>query len=251
MKNILYFLLLFSLGCKSKQIVLVEGIPTRKLEPGKCYSSVKLSEKEKFTTEEKQPFLLEIRPPIFKTKKVKINEDELIDWNSNDSIVVYPISIRPYSLKFKFLNEELADWVSINEPEGFLFCLIEIPEKIKTFTEDELNKRNFILEKLILKRPPQIVKRYVKRKPKRLKENQYYFEAGHYAHIREAMKTHRDNFGMVLKLKTKLIELGYELKKDGLWNEKTKAAVIDFQNKNGLSGRKLDYDTLKKLGIEY
>lgn len=247
MKKLLFFALLFLFGCRSKEIVVVEGIPTRSLEPGKYYSSIKYRKDERFQYE-KMPFILESIPPDFE-KKIVVLDQEFLKKQCLDGFPCR-IGIKPPSFALKFRNEDLSDFVSHPDAEGFLLYFLEVPAKFRTFSEKELKKSGYRIEKMILKNPSKIVKRYVKKKPKELKENQCFFEAGYYSPLREEMAIHRDNFGVVLKIKTKLIDLGYELEKNDNFDKQTKAALIDFQKKNGLPSGNLDYKTLQKLEID-
>lgn len=55
---------------------------------------------------------------------------------------------------------------------------------------------------------------------------------------------------LILNVQRRLIDLGYEVKLNGIIDEMTEKALIDFQNKNGLNIGRLDSATLAKLGVK-
>jgi len=250
MRVLLFLSLLFIFGCKSKEIVIADASRGSSLEPGKCYYSLFKIGKENGYRFEKKPFILEVKPVEYEMKLVNSNEPKLKEYFSGDSIFYFPSD--EVSIELRFRNENLFEVVSPDDLDGFLFCAIEIPSGWSKISEAELRKNKYLISQKVVKNSSKITKRYVNRKPKKLKKNQLYFESGYYSNLMEAVG-HPGCYGggPLNMLKAKLIELGYDIDRSLILDENTKAAIFDFQKKNGLKTGQLDFETLKKLGVDY
>ena len=104
---------------------------------------------------------------------------------------------------------------------------------------------------LPLKRPVsegRLVRKYVKKKPKRLAYNQFYCKGGHWREISPIIyPSSHINIGDV---ETKLKELGYPIIVNYVVDPEDKEALKDFRKKNNIkSDYLLDFQTLRALGL--
>jgi N-acetyl-anhydromuramyl-L-alanine amidase AmpD len=125
---------------------------------------------------------------------------------------------------------------------------VEVPSRYKTYSFAELEKIAFTIEQKKVVKESYVSKEYVKKKPKELKENQYYYEAGYYSNLNEAVARHASGLS-VSKIQEALNKKGYNLEVNNIMNDETKAALMDLQKKNGLPEGNLNMKTLRFLGL--
>jgi len=269
MQKLKFTLLCFAIiwtSCKAQRIVPIDESIVSRIEPGKCYFSVKSTtanpegidrvfpfrfanhndaDIEYFRFE--KGFILRVTEPTSKREFRKITEEDLknIDWKRDK----HTIEATPPIVEMVINNDKLLyDFRGIWEA-GLSICFIEIPGTYKTVTTQQLRDKNFSIQ--YLKREKRkIEKIYVDQKPKNLKSNEWYFEEGYWS---EFQKFHEYNVcgGNYFELVPRALkELGYPVKDDKTIDEDDKVALTDFNKKNGLSsGWDMPIETLRKLGV--
>jgi len=244
-------ILLFALeilSCNTQEVLVSEFKLKDEimLEPGKCYINIMGDDIEQI--EKEKAFIMKLVSPKYElVKKVYLVSELELQFKEKDK---YPIRIEPASIEIEIRNEEVEEHYP-NEV-GYLFCLIEKPPKYLYFDRNELKSDQIEVTERVLKSGPKIIKEYVKKKPKRLKENEFYFEEGKWLEPRELITgTNCPSSPLISKLKEKLNSLGYDLDVNDSFDEATKKALIHFQKKNDLKEGTLNYETLKKLNISY
>jgi len=249
MRILLFFSLIFVFGCKSKEVAIAKFSKDLWRQPGQCYLSQKFIPDPGYLGKVEKPFVLELLPIIYEQKDIYVGGKQFINSNSEDTIFTLPVMVNHFKMVFN--NERLSEFTYTLDSEGFFFCCVEVPASFKRFTKSELEKSGYFISQKVVKCSSQIKKRYVRKRPKKLKDNQYFFESGAYTELRLALKAHGHHHYTILEVQTKLVELGYKLEKNDQFDDKTKAALIDFQKKNGFPEGTLNFETLKKLAIDY
>lgn len=246
MKNTEYILLivLCLFGCRTQQPVIIEANPDNGLEPGACYFSILQNEGD----EKENPFVLELIPPKYEDVEIKFSKTKVEKYSFKNG--KHQFQAVPPHLKFIIRKTDISQYTTTNDTIGYIFCMIEAPPIFVTFSDSELLSKNNKVNSMKLQ-PSKIIKRYVKKKPKKLKENQFYFEGGYWTKPKRAIGGSHDRETAVLEIKKKLIELGYNLIENNVFDTDTRNALIDFQRKNGLKEGQLDKETLEKLGIKH
>ena len=236
-------------GCSNfKQVDL---FPEEKFEFGKCYHSFLIPNQESNSNFE-EAFILEIEQPVFNKIEITYSAKE-IDRFLNDKDEFF-IETKKAGHYFIFKNDDLHDYTRDKNFLGFMFCKVEVPSEFRFFQKkDLLNYKNGVtvnFKKLV--QPSQLKKKYVKRKPKHLNDNQLYFPKGSWTELRVAERgTSCPVVPFIRGVQIKLRNLGYDVDVNNEIDEKTKTALINFQQKNGLKTGQLDLETLKALGLEY
>ncbi len=250
MKFLNIFIFLVFIGCSSMEETLYDASNLKYLEAGKCYYSLSVfSGSEKNTCFESNGFVLELVDPKFVEKNIKYTKEELelLKKDSN----YYQIPVKESHTKFIFREPYLEKVENNENGKGYLFCKVEIPEEKIIISIEEMEKRKNTISLKKVNTHPKIIKKYKKKKPKKIKPNQCYQESGCYQTLKEYSSIRsKSRFG-VRDLQKKLNDLGYELTENNIMNENTKKALIDFQKKNNLNTGNLDSETLKALGFEY
>lgn len=199
-------------------------------------------------------FILEYHPPIFKTEKLTISEEELVKYQYKDSL--FRIITVFGHVKYLYADHKLKQRYQYKKDKnlfkGFIFCLVEVPSKYEFLTEDKLENIAFTIEQKKIKKEPYISKKHVKNKPKILKKNQYYYEAGYYTVVEEKILGSDPGAGSIpaKQIKKALNKLGYDLEVNYIMDDETKAALLDLQKKNGLPEGNLNMETLRFLGLQ-
>ena len=219
---------------------------SNKLEPGKCYISTMNSDNN--GKKEKQ-FVLEITPNKYETIKVRYSRKELNE-NFNGS-TSFRIMTRPPHTKYVFKNDVLSEYARMKNPIGYIFCIVEVPAKYRTIFKKDIKTKELEITKVKVISKSKLLKKYVKRKPEKLKENQMFFNKGIWSELKEVIAPSCPGGFTIREVEQKLIELGYKLEVNNILEEVDKKALIDFQRKNGIKEGQFDIETLKKLGINY
>lgn len=220
------------------------------LQAGKCYVSAQVSN----VKEENAPFFFEkgfvliYKEPIFKETSVYISSEEIEKHTISQDKV--RLMIRPAYTELSIEKQELKKFISKDYPNAFMFCLREIPAEYSTFSIEKLKLKNFKIKRFEIVENPKIIKRNVNRKPRKTKPNQFYCSSGTWIELREALLPTYCPTHLVKDIKRKLIENGYtDLELNNQFDEKAKAAIIDFQKKHELEVGTLNSETLQKLGV--
>lgn len=180
------FILLLIVGlisCKTQQPVILKADPNKGLEPGSCYFSIRQNEGAK----KERPFVLEIVPPKYEEVEVEYLETELEKYSIGNG--EYQIQKREPHFKFIMKEEDLSEFTTIKKTNGYMYCMVEVPSEFYTLSKEKLKTRGYKLSKTKMIDQSKIIKRYVKKKPKKLKENQYYFESGYWTKPKRAIAT--------------------------------------------------------------
>lgn len=235
-----YILLL--LGCKVQEIVIVEAQVT-KLEPGKCYfSAIKKNGQKK-----EKAFILELIPAEYEDVIIEVTDEEIQKYQNT-----FRLETRPPSTRCVIKNISESSRTNAANINGYIFCIVENPGLYRNYTREDLAKAGNKIAGQRIKSNSKIIKRYVKKRPKKLLPNQYFYKSDYWTKLEEVVGAGGCGNGQfILEVKKALNKLGYDLEENNTFNEKTKAALIDFQKKNGLKSGQLDFKTLKKLGVSY
>ena len=178
---ILPFFVLFLLSCKTKYSLVIKADITNGLRPGSCYFSIITDE----GTQKESPFIIEIVPPKYEMTYVKYSDINLEQHRIEGG--KYQFVTSHLHLKF-VINErlKLSDFTIINNPSGYMYCMVESPTQYLTITKEQLTERNNKIPIKKLVRHSMVIKTHVKKKPKKLKENQYFFETNYWTKTRVA-----------------------------------------------------------------
>ena len=222
-----------------------------KSEPGKCYHSFMMNDQSsKINFEE--AFVLEIENPIYKNIEVTYSAKELEDVLKGKEN--FTIKTKQTSTKFLFKNDDFHHYTREENPVGYMICKVEVPAEYRSFQKQDLHQYKdgvtFIKKKLV--KSSQVKKKYVSRKPKNLTSLQLYFPKGNWSKLREAISaSHCPTTTIISSIQLKLNELGYDIEVNNFFDEKTKAAITDFQQKNNLKAGQINPETMQLLGVKY
>lgn len=260
MRLLLLFLAIFLTGCSGTKEVFLESNGGYKvnfieddiqLESGKCYLMGRVSpKKEDGGKYFENGFYLKYQKPIFKKKTVKLTQEEIENIEKEEESKVRLLVQKAFpELSLRFEQAEL--YSQLRHPNILMFCVIEYPPLYKTFLVEELKANGYKIERSEMVRTPKIIRKIPNRKSKNQESNQFYFNSGTWTEIREALLPTRCYGPNVEEMKKKLNEFGnYNLEINNSFDEKIKAALIDFQKKNNLpSEGDLTFQTLAKLGL--
>ncbi len=217
-------------------------------EPGKCYYSF---EKDSTNQEESDVFysntIIEIIDPVFEIEKRKITLEEIEQYRMDDDRI--RIQVKPNTTKYVFKRADLRQTTRQREPNGFCICLVEVPAEYRLFAIEELEKDSFEYDYQELKQTSHIKRIIVGTASVELANNQIFTSEGNWSMPKELVVGTRCFVQTVRIIQCRLNDLGYSLEPNNLMDEATKAALIDFQKKNGLPTGQLDFDTLEKLKL--
>jgi len=185
MKNIQIILLIVIglVGCRTHQTVVIESTLNNGLEPGGCYFSIL----QKDGTNKESPFTLEIVPPKYEKTEVNYSDADLDKYSIGNE--KYQIQKRESHFKFILKEADLSKYTTAKDPTGYMYCMVEVPSEFFTLTKEELKARGYKLSKTKIVQQSKIIKRHVKKKPKKLKDNQRYFKGGHWTKPKRAIAT--------------------------------------------------------------
>ena len=138
--------------------------------------------------------------------------------------------------KFVIKETDFSEFTIIKKPYGFTYCLIEIPSQWKAIYEDQLKGDTILIIEKRLISESKIVKSYVKKRPKNLNQNEFYFQGGNWTIPKEINIGPVCGRGYTVKeIQMRLNKIGYTLPENNIMNQDTKDALLDFQRKNGLN----------------
>lgn len=250
----LFIIFTLFLGCSITEKNILQNEDNLSLEYGKRYYCLKIVDT---SIKNNRGFVLELVPTKLETKEVHYPL-EYFDKYENGKFKL-PLSVEYGEITFlenmpeKRISDVIGVGTRINEnevDEGFWFYWQKVPARYKTFSRKDLTKDGLKIQQEQLKEESHLIKRYVNKCPKVLKDNQYYFEAGNWSEILEYVPPMNcPQTGIIRKIKKALIDLDYDLEEDDKMDEKTTEALKDFQRKNGLKVGNLNIETLKKIGV--
>lgn len=253
---------LFHLNCGLHYPVMDVG-SGHSFEPGKCYHEVYV-EDEGFEFPPLSPhgFILEFVPPKFEEIEVTYTWEELEQYKYKDEYKIPWQSGYLYYVKKDLPNNKNLDYVEKNSdlykviksrPDvyGYQFCISYVPIKYWTVSKEKLIADNLNMPMKRLVSNGNLTKIYVKKKPKRLAYNQFYFKGGYWTEIREMLQPNVMYAATNRQIEERLKELGYSIIVNGIITEAEVEAIKDFRKKNNIkTDYFFDFETLKALGLQ-
>ena len=254
MKNFILLLFLFNpLSSFTQEVPLdFQKIIVANLEPGKCYFTKLLEEKESKNQTLERPFILEVFPPLYEEVELAISlQDFKSQLEINRKHVRHQIS--PTHLRLIRKELDFHNFNTKTNPNSFAYCIVEVPAQYKVISEKLFIEESITITERELVEESKVIKTYVDAKPANLTENQSFFQGGYWSTLEE-VRGSRGCGGsrpIIREIQKALRELGYDLELNNILDEKTKNALTHFQRKNGLVENQIDLETIKKLGVEY
>jgi len=216
---------------------------------GKCYYSF---EKDSTNQEESDVYfsntIIETIDPVFKNETITLTKDDIEKYRKDNDRI--KIEVKPSYIKYVFKRVNLRSITQQRETNGYSLCIIEYPKEYKIFTFEEIEKGDFKYTYQAVKEPSHIKKIKVASALLELSENQFFISEGSWSIPKELIIETQCFIETVRIIQCRLNDLGYSLAPNNLMDEDTKAALIDFQIKNGLPTGRLDFDTLDKLELQ-
>lgn len=249
--RIVLFLSMISLfACKTVQLIKsTDDKSIVELTAGKCYINCAILSPER-PAEKRNPFLIEHIYPEFKKVKTKYTIADLKKYELDENRFQLPIKQDFYYFE---LHNNLNPKVGCADSTLYLnyeFCYKYNEKEYSTFTLEELNEMKMTVDEEVVLKEAYIRIVDMKRKPKEIKRNQLYFESHTWTEIREAIiPVICYSLYSPRQVEQKLQLLGYEAVVDNLIDELEKAAIKDFQKKNGLKEGEITKETLRALGL--
>jgi len=254
MNRILYIIVIFALttSCKAQQVIEANKAIFDKIEPGRCLFALCLEDGKEGLTTYKDAFIFTIEEPKYHTGKLNINDEDAQKFILEEKEDTYRILYRPGHVKFTFYQKDLNDFFPkhINE---YAYCLIEVPPSYNTISKKQLEENNWEFEVIEISENSKLIRKSVKKKPKKLKENELYLPEGYWTEERELIFPTNCPAFTLRQLEERLIELGYKnIIANNILEEPEKEAIIDFQKKNNIKvENSLTPETIRKMGIPY
>ncbi len=243
-------------SCKASNMIARDEMIGESYEPGSCYLSLRVesdidivdASRMRIQKRKEKQFVLKVIPPKYEEVKVKYSCKELKAKINSKGYLMHE-TLKAHT-KFVIRETDLSKFTILKNPYGYAFCLVEVPSQRMAIYKDQLKGDTLIIVEKRLKSESKIIKTYVKRKPKKLKENEFYFRKGSWMVPKKIIvgPVCGGNF-TVKDIQLKLNENGYSVAKTNIMNQETKDALLDFQRKNGLKEGQLDLKTLEKLGV--
>ena len=182
----------------------------------------------------RRSFILEIVEPEYQVEVINFDDPKLEKKRIDDTrhtVVTY--RYKTYS----FDHETVECYYKLYKRQGYRICY-GMSQDIEVISEIELSDMgsNIKVKKSITK--PKLIKKYVRRKPDSLKQNQIFIEKGRYhsfssiSHI--CGETPKKTKSPIRQITEFLIKQGYKISDPDKWNEDVSAALSDFQIKNNL-----------------
>jgi len=245
------------------------------VEPGKCYVSAILADKASSGNKQFEERWLHIKDTRWKSYTDTLILD-LPDENWDRDyfeIVSKRVLIKPATTKW--LKKEVSpNCISVDVKQTIAFCQVEQSAQYKTIYylipldssyQKEITLDTLILEKYKLQENGEIYEvtqpdtskvewlDYNELVTKDVKSNYYvYLEKGNWTNYREVnCGTGCGGGDLPMKINKRLKELGYDVNKGNIVDEKMKAALTHYIKKHGLANHGLDLNVLRSLGIEY
>lgn len=184
MMEITYYIFIFILfvGCSSTRLLEANLEIPNKMEPSKCHYAIRIQDDENYA--DQNPFILKIENPKYRQQKIKYTEDEIQQFKIGEDI--FSIPIRPHHFKFIFSDKVLLDFTYRKYIEKYVYCLVEVPIVFKTISTEELIEINWELTTTVVVKHSKLIRKNVKRKPKKLNKNELYFNKGDWTEERVA-----------------------------------------------------------------
>lgn len=250
MKIYLAVIIFTILSCSSNREIKAKTDLSKNIEPGKCYYSEFVDQDSTNGASYEKPFIIELVEPTFYEKEIYYSDDELLAYKISET--EYRIPSKEPSLKLIFRHGGITDFSYSENAQGFAFCLIEVAGEIAIWTKEELEKRKNIVPLTKVKEDAKVYRYESSNKENLQDKSKFYFKEGYYTLLKESNKEgcHLGIGLLIKRVKSRLIELGYNLELNNDFDRKTKEAVLEFQKQNNLIPGSLDLETLKLLGIE-
>ena len=247
---IVVFASLFHLNCGLRYPVMhvASEFEDLSLEPGKCYHGAYV-EDEGFEFPPLSPhgFILEFVPAKFEEIEVTYTWEELEQYKYKGE---YKIPRQSGYLTYVRGNLDLVRAGISSDRQSYQFCYRDAPIKYWRISKEKLLANNMTMPMKRSVSDGNLTKRYVKRKPKRLAYNQFYFKGGHWTVLRQTLYPHEDFFFTQRQIEQKLQKLGYLVIANNIMDAEDVDALKDFRKKNNIeSDYLLDFQTLRALGL--
>ena len=187
MKNVFIIVIIVSclINCKIQEPIITNATIENGLEPGACYFTIFQENKIDGLIKE-PPFIIEIIPLIYNQIEIDSSKVELKTINKSDGMYEYLVMPTQYEIIIK--EENLDDYTIISNPTGYMYCLVEHSARYARITNEELVAMGNKVTTYDVSQS-KMIKRYVKRKPDKLNENQYFFESGYWTIPKRAIST--------------------------------------------------------------
>ena len=228
---------------------MTKDIKVNNLEIGRCYFTKMLNQAENKNIE--KSFILEEIEPKFEKVESILLASEIQSKSDKNGYFRYQTKKPHYKIVIR--ESDSRRFNTIDNPNAFIYCLVEVPGEWKSINVNDLVTDNLKITKFNLIENSRLVKRYVENKPNKLEENQRYFKSGIWSAFKEVIIGSHDGpneVQLIRKIQEKLIEEGFDLKANNILDEKTKKAIFKFQRENNLKEGQIDFETLKFLKIE-
>lgn len=162
----------------------------------------------------------------------------------------YEIPTKESFQKIILRNKDESSFLNPYEG-GFDFCVVTIPTRLLRFTLEEFSENDFIVPLKKVKTHYKLIRRTTNKKPVNLSTNQIYLEPENYNLLCQSISGGEAHGAyLMVEIKNKLTDIGYDLEDDDWGMSKTIIALKDFQKKNKLVSGILDEKTMNVLNIE-
>ncbi|MEE9438858.1 MAG: hypothetical protein V3V14_07660 [Saprospiraceae bacterium] len=156
------------IACKTHKQFVDFTIVENNFISGKCYLP-KVDSSTSFIS----PYVIEVLNPTFDTLDWLIDETILVESRINDT--TFSIIVFDAYTYFDIMNyEDIVEY-----PKGRndkIICVKEQPSRYKKYSVKELQKSNYIIDKIVIKEQKRLVRYFVNQKPDILKESQLFFQ---------------------------------------------------------------------------
>lgn len=218
------------------------------VEPGKCYFATHV-EDDSFEPVNPYPFILEFIPPKFEEIEVTYTWEELEKYKTYKG--EYKIPQESYCMQYVQANADLRRTGVSANTHAYQFCYREKPPKYWTVSKEKLLANNLTMPMKRAVSDGRLVKRYVRKKPKRLAYNQFYCKGGHWTEIRQIL--YPSVCGTQIRhIEAKLKKLDYPIIVNNVIDPQDIDALNDFRRKHNIKEGNYfsDFETLKALGLQ-
>jgi hypothetical protein len=169
-------------NCKIQEPIIIKADANNGLQPGGCYFSIMKND----GTKKESPFILEIVPPEYELTEKFYSDTDLEQYSIGKG--KYQFKVRDIDYKF-FMNkqDDLSKFTTVANPVGYMYCMVESPIEYITLTKEQFHKRDNKIPLMKTVRQSKVIKSYVRKKPKSLKENQYFFDESYWTKEKRAV----------------------------------------------------------------
>ncbi len=226
-------------------------------EAGKCYVAFPQDSINQKTT------YFEIVNAIYKTIEVSSKSILLEQGKDFNEDSIWRVQVIPPSVKLHRWTKRMPcrrDHRFNFDCQNMLqICLVEIPPRyvtVKKIINPQTHSIEFLPQTLQIKKmvKPSYLKIFDKETIDFVKKsNIFTLKGSNWTSWRERLScswnfTYDEKVAAVQRA---LVKHGYDIKITGVFYDKMKAALLDFQRKNGLTEGQLDIDTIRKLEVDF